>query len=408
MSMTLADLRQFEQFALMSDEQLILMKSHLKSYTCSRSGELVLPLGSYTPQEFFLIEGKIRLEDESKNESYILAGSNEAKLSIARVRPTKFEVTSASACKFLVVPPGVLQKMAQTSPVPRKAIEVKSEAGQIILQAIYAEVDRGNFKLPPMPEAAQKIREILENDSASWSQVAQIIEKEPVIASRLVAAANSPLFRGIEPSNTIADAVQRLGTEVTYELVLSFSIHDLFGKKELQWAKNQVVAIWDAAVEISTICQMLSKKLTKLNSARALLLGLIHNIGELALIDFLTRSKKEYREDIELLTKELSLPLTVLLLQTWGYTEEFIDNIENSYKWFAVDEKQEADYADVLILAKLHYAIGKPWQYKMPRIDEVPSYQKLAPGELTKTTTLEIVETSKASLMALKQLLRGR
>ncbi len=65
--------------------------------------------------------------------------------------------------------------------------------------------------LPSIPKVAQDLMLQFDNPSSNLESIARNIEKDPVIAAKVLRLANSARFRGSRDSASIEDAAMRLG-----------------------------------------------------------------------------------------------------------------------------------------------------------------------------------------------------
>lgn len=131
-----------------------------------------------------------------------------------------------------------------------------------------------------------------------------------------------------------------------------------------------------------------------LNSSadQALLIGLIHNLGELAVLKFLDQQEELDPSEMEQLLEELMPEAGVLLLTSWNFDQEIIESIRQLNNWQVESSSPQATLDDLLKVARLHSLIGTAEQYRYPRLDELPAFRKLAKQGLTEDFSLALVE----------------
>lgn len=230
--MKLSDLHQFEQFSQLSDEQLILLKPSMRIKRCEAANETILPLGSNSDLEFFLLKGKILLVAEDGREQEIKAGTPEARLSIARLRPSIYKVSSASPAILIALPGKLLTQQVKASIITNFDTGELSPAAQVFYNRLKAALEAKNFTLPSLPSVALKVRKLLEQEEPEIAELDKLLNHDPSISAKLVAAANSPLYHRGSYCKTSADAIMRLGLETTSQLVMLFSLRQLFKAKQ--------------------------------------------------------------------------------------------------------------------------------------------------------------------------------
>ena len=118
----------------------------------------------------------------------------------------------------------------------------------------------------------------LANDpEASVPALVELVEKDPPIATRLVAMANSALFRrGVEVTDIHA-AVGRLGIQRTRDLLIQVAYASTVAtgfryKRQISESFNRSIL---CGVATRALCQALGE-----NDTYAYIAGLVHNIGE--------------------------------------------------------------------------------------------------------------------------------
>ncbi|SFC52430.1 HD-like signal output (HDOD) domain, no enzymatic activity [Marinospirillum celere] len=401
--MKLQDLRQFEQFSQLSEEHLILIKPLLKVKRCQQAGELILPRGYEKDREFFLIKGRIQLIAADGQQQEIEADTPAARLSIARLRPSLYEVVSASACELLVIPGRSLRQQVEAATIDQESNPNFSEAASRYYRRIKTALENGNFTLPSLPSVALKVREELQREEPEVKKLEKLLSRDPSILAKLLAAANSPLYRRGSPCKTSSEAIMRLGLDTTSELVMLFSLRHLF-KAENAWVKQRMQETWSQGVRVGAIAQMLTLHHPQLSADQALVAGLLHNIGELAILRFIDQDETPDPEELEGVLEELMPEAGVLLLKYWNFDPQIIELVAHLNSWQRVTAGEEASLEDLIRISRLHSFIGTENQYRYPRLDEVPAFQKLADKGLTPDFSLTLIEDAKDQVEEIQEM----
>lgn len=389
--MKLSDLQQFEQFSQLTDEQLILLKPSMKIKRCNAANEVILPLGSSTDLEFFLLKGRILLVAEDGQQQEIKANTPQSRLSVARLRPSIYKVSSSSAAVLIALPGKILSQQVKASIIANFDTEQLSTKAQQFYNHLKTALESKNFTLPSLPSVALKVRKVLEKEEPEIAELEKLLNHDPSISAKLVAAANSPLYHRGSYCKTSADAIMRLGLETTSQLVMLFSLRQLF-KAKRSWVKKRMVQTWSQGVRVAAISQLLTLHHTHLSGDQALLIGLIHNLGELAILKFMDQKETLDPSEMEQLLEELMPVAGGLLLSSWNFDEEIIESIRQINNWQKDSNNPQATLDDLLKVARLHSLIGTKDQYRYPRLDELPAYRKLSKQGLTKDFSLALVE----------------
>jgi HD-like signal output (HDOD) protein len=105
--------------------------------------------------------------------------------------------------------------------------------------------------------------------------LARLAGKDPVIAGSLIQAANSALFARRTPVRSIPQALAYVGTEFARKALLALALKPLF-------ASARLAGLWKHSVMMAEFCAGLAPSSGILPSDEALLLGLVHDVGRIA------------------------------------------------------------------------------------------------------------------------------
>src|SRR5688500_10559805 len=92
-------------------------------------------------------------------------------------------------------------------------------------------------KLPPLPGSVLKISSLLQDVNVSHRKIAEAISYDPMLASRVLRLANSPIYPFQQSVTSLVSAVSAVGNRAIYEMVLLSIVTDSFGRE----IRNSVV-----------------------------------------------------------------------------------------------------------------------------------------------------------------------
>ncbi|KPW32753.1 putative signal transduction protein [Pseudomonas coronafaciens pv. coronafaciens] len=130
--------------------------------------------------------------------------------------------------------------------------------------------------LPSIPKVAQDLMLQFDNPSSNLESIARNIEKDPVIAAKVLRLANSARFRGSRDSSSIEDAAMRLGFNTLRTLVMASAVTGAFKAGP----SFDLKGFWLKSFQVAGICRMLARQ-TGVDPEIAFTCGVMHNIGEL-------------------------------------------------------------------------------------------------------------------------------
>ncbi len=252
----------------------------------------------------------------------------------------------------------------------------------ITKESILADLENDRLTLPTLPEVAIKVRETIDDDGASISDIAQIIETDAALSARIIQVANSALYRGFSSADTVQNAVMRMGLRTVKNLAISLVMKQLFQ------ATHPVVdrylrSAWKQSTDIAALSAMIAKRYTNLEADGALLAGLTHSIG-LSPILVRAESDSELLNDNAELVKllEESAPIVgTEILKKWGFSQALVDVPMQHLVLDRQGNNGKADYADVVQVALLQTVAGSDHPLGSIDLDNLSSMDRVGMRE---------------------------
>lgn len=274
-----------------------------------------------------------------------------------------------------------------------------------IYNEILLAVETGQLKLPSLPEIALRIKKAVEKNEPEIEQISKIIEFDPAISTRLIKVANSPLTRGVNPINSMRDVIVRLGLKMTRNLVLSFSVAQLF-KTRHAFLKKQMKVFYAHSIEIASICYALGKHIKTLNADELLLAGLIHDIGVIPVITYIEKTGLEVtsEKEIQQLIASLRVAVGVLVVKSWDLPNYMLNGVTHAENWYH-DSGDELKVEDVIVIAQVYDLLRRKQLTNLPDINKVPAFRKLFPDKHDPAFAMQILDEARDEINEMKGLL---
>jgi len=401
-------LRRFLPLQDLSEEQLQNLSSIVKIEQVP-AGRLLIKQGSEEEYSFFLVDGHIRLRAADGKISDVRRGDPAARNPISQLLPRHYDVISVTSTRFLRIRrkqlDEVKQKGSSNEPEGIAGYEVSGESdgeatdfeNQLSFQFIR-DLESDALELPSLPEVAIKIGKAMEDDVSDAATIAEMIQTDPQITAKIIKASNSAMYGRRSEVETCAGAVIRLGTDVTHKLVMSFAMKDLF-KSDSSLLQQRMQELWKHSTHVAALCYVLAKHDKRFNPELAMLIGLLHDIGIVAVLNYARGFPLEARqpEVIDQASKRLRAQTGSLILRKWGFPTEFIIAALEAENWHR-DKGVTPDYCDLVIIAQLHSFVGTSKAFSAPAIHEVPAHSRLALGELTPRLSLKILDEAREQI----------
>jgi len=183
-----------------------------------------------------------------------------------------------------------------------------------------------------LPDTCLKIKEVIDNKISNLDEIAEIIAFDPALASRLLKLANSALYNFPNPVDSISKAVLLLGETQVYNLVVAYGSTEAFAK-----APDDVIDLerfWETSIHAALIAKFLGAVLGIKQSEPLYLSGLLHNIGELVVVEVkpdVARLCANYKKGILPWIRQQELlgfsyaDCSVALLKLWQLPDSLIE-----------------------------------------------------------------------------------
>lgn len=158
-----------------------------------------------------------------------------------------------------------------------------------------------NQDLASLPHIAGKVLKLIQNKNAELSEIARLIEADPILTMKLLRVANSPIFATRNEIRSIQHALMLLGMKRISNIVLSVSIYSKFF---ISAHKNAAI-LMERFFQHSYLTGMTAKTLTQILRKdfedNEFVGGLLHDIGKMAMLQV---HPKEYSLVRQLIIQE--------------------------------------------------------------------------------------------------------
>ncbi len=362
------------------------------------------PINTGDPEGLvFLHRGRAAVETQGQPRQLLSSDLPASEFALPRGRGLR--VHALTPCTLLKIPSRFLV-LAGGKLAPKHPIDWReSDTGEQPLLNFYYDIKNGNCELPSMPDLATRIGKVIDDPSTASERIARVIQSDPALATRVMSVVNSASYNTGQPIQNLSQAVSRLGREHIRNLVFSFIVKGMF-RTDCTKLKKRMAALWAHSCHVGAIAAILAKHTPGLDPERALLAGLVHDVGIIPILDR-AREHPEVLDDPEVLDRlidQLRDEIGVQTMRHWGFDQQFIDIAARAEDWQRPGDAIP-DYVDVVILAQLHAYIGTSRMAELPRIDEVPAFRKLAGGTLTPRGSMMIIDNASREIEELRRLL---
>jgi HD-like signal output (HDOD) protein len=356
----------------------------------------------------YLLKGSMQLSTDDAPTLLVEGGSQRGCRPIFKEDQLTARALAKSPCHILRLEKHTFDTLLQEENVQGcKVVEVSTNEMQgELFKQLFEAYHNGSLELPTMPEVAMKIAKIADDPDAGIPEIAKIIQIEPTVAGSLIKVANSPLYRGTKPVSSIKNAIVRLGLKTTKNLATSIALRETFQVKSSQ-IKQSIHDLWEHSVNISALSYVIAQHQTGLDPERALMAGLLHDIGAIPILKYIERNSfSPNQTELEDTISKLKAMVGVLVINFWDLDPEFAAVVEESENW-QKDTNQDPDYSDIVIVAHLYERIKNQDCEGLPEPAQIPAFNKLDLGPQNEDGNPQILEDAEDSVAEIKQMFNG-
>jgi len=275
-----------------------------------------------------------------------------------------------------------------------------------LIFSIFRDIKSDTIEVPALPDIALKVRDAIRDPDSDFKKVAAIIRIDAPLSAYLLKVANSPLYRGVTANVDISHALNRLGMNTTRNLTMSFAMRAIF-KTRNKDVENILRKLWSNNTYLASLCSVMAANLDGFDPERALLAGLMQDIGALPIVNKLATYPEIINNTKRLsqVFNEFCVPVGILLMNHWKFENEFIDVIKSRRQWHK-EPGNHPSYADLVLIARYHSLLGRKSRSKLPQLNTMPAFKTISGGKLTPQTSIQIVMNAKEEIKHIQEMLR--
>jgi HD-like signal output (HDOD) protein len=281
------------------------------------------------------------------------------------------------------------------------------ESAQALIDRIVRDYQDDRIKVPSLPDVAVKVRQSMADENTNAEKLARIIQMDPALTAKLIQVANSPVMRGGYKVEDCQKAIARLGMETTRNVVTSFALRQIFEARRMKH-RDYITRMWRNSTHVAAISFVLAEITVGVLPDRAMLAGLLCEVGVLPVIYYAEQYPDLYA-DVDRLNRVINktrAKLGCLMLRQWGFDKEMVALPRESEK-LQRDPARSADYADIVMIARLHQKFCKNGHYQGPPLDTIPAYSKLPLSKLGVSSSDELLRTAKDEIDNIMNMLQS-
>ena len=271
---------------------------------------------------------------------------------------------------------------------------------------IYRDIVNDQVSLIRLPDLMIRLRKVLSRHNMTFDMLARVIQTDVGASAYLLNIANSPAYKTRVKANDIQSAIRIIGVSNFSNLVTAYAVRSLV-KSNHTATMNFLKVHWQRSAYRAAIAHAIAKLTDQVDADKALLAGLLQDVGAIPILMKLQddQLKSLTDEEINDALENYSSKVGIVLAKKWELDEELASVIRNA-KNLSYDGGDKTDLVDVVIIAKLLSQISDR-ETKWPRMEETPCLRKFGTEGLTIETSFSLLKQAREDIHQVRRALAG-
>jgi HD-like signal output (HDOD) protein len=194
-----------------------------------------------------------------------------------------------------------------------------------LLERIGARIASRKFELPQLPATALSVMEMAARTETDIDTIVETIAADPTLSGEFLRVANSVLFAGAVPTETLQAAVVRLGRRTIRSVTLSISMRGAIMKNKalVHYAEE----VWRQSYSVAVLARVVSVRIG-IEPEHGFLLGLMHDVGKVSLLSDLGKELQKSTDLSAALVGRVFAQFHELageaMARSWGLSDEVV------------------------------------------------------------------------------------
>jgi HD-like signal output (HDOD) protein len=365
-------------FGELSDGVLDDLAESVRVEVASR-GECVLERGSKDERSLYLLKGSVELEAADGRTLTVEGASTRARQPLSRLTPHKYRIVALSDVSYFRVDNAAIMRLFAPVGQDNFLLEEQQvsgvEASDNLFRNLFRDLASGQLALPVLPWVADRIDAQLRDGKPEGAKLVEILLKDPAVTAHVVRAACNLSAGGRAPAS-LAALIERLGASTARKSVLRMLATQRFLPKS-SLLVERMNAIWRHSHQVAAISGVLAENSQDLSTEKALLAGLLHDIGAIAMLGYVERETEPLQiSQVDTVLRQLRGAAGGLILKTWGCDPDLTEAAERAHEWPLVHDTGSR-YGDLVWLARLYADINTEEPAQLSELHDLPVFSRL-------------------------------
>lgn len=254
-----------------------------------RDSAALVNCGADGPFDYSLLIGKLALTDVDGNSQVIESDTNAASGTIATVRPSLYDVAAEGGVVCIkILRTDVDVCLDQLHRVNRASVAEAEDEDKLcstrsLILDLEEDIATERLQLPSAPELAVRIRGAVSKDNCISQTIARLSADDPALAVKILKIANSPFSHAKHNISTLDNSVARIGMHTVSELIVCFSLKDLFNSN-IPSMRLKFAELVGESVRTGACASVIAGRSAPAFADQLLVAGVLSNLGALPIL----------------------------------------------------------------------------------------------------------------------------
>lgn len=222
----------------------------------------------------------------------------------------------------VIFPPITKEKLLN---VFQKKVQDNDFDYDIIKSKVIAKAE----SIPALPTVIQKLISLTNNDKSTFKEIIDELKKDQGLVGKVLKIVNSPFYGIRKEITSVERSAVLLGMNTIKNIALAAFSFELFNKN-LSVYGTSPKKLWLHSFLVARICEELESLIGFDDKGGLYLAGLMHDLGKIVLVDFLTTQISSVEEEAKLLGINHA-EVSAIILQKWNISDKIVDAVREHH-----------------------------------------------------------------------------
>ena len=237
-------------------------------------------------------------------------------------KPFDIDTISKKLSKLGIRPRKILPEIVAAKPSDQNN-------NSYFIDGIVTAFEGKKINLPTLPRIQPKFRELILTGAVS-QRIADLLKKDMAISAELIRMSNSAYYKGVIKNKSLEQAISRIGAAATEQAVADLTGRQFFTMKNKKY-RTLIEKIWKHSIACAYASEITAKLLNLELEADPFAMGLLHDIGKLALLEIMADMERRGKFNGGIPSAKLIDTISAhhgvvgaKLLEKWKYADSYI------------------------------------------------------------------------------------